>query len=178
MITIMSDELQTLFKGGMLKAHAGGETLFLSGESVRLMFFVTRGQVDLVRYSRSGARILLFGAGAGQILAEASAYSMNYHCDGTAAVDSQVLSIPVATFRERLDQNAELASLWAARLARGLQGARMNSAIKSMKTVEERLDAWLADGSALPPKGQWQTLAQSLGVSREAIYREMSRRRR
>ncbi len=141
------------------------------------MYLVTKGQIDLVRYTQSGARILLFEARVGKILAEASAYSDAYHCDGVAAVQSRVLSIPVASFRERLDQNVELAHMWAAQLAHGLQAARMNSAIKSIKTVGERLDAWLAGGTALPAKGQWQLLAQSLGVSREALYREMSKRR-
>lgn len=177
MILIMSMELQALFDDGLAKSLGEGETLFFSGGPVLLMHLVAEGQIDLVRYSKSGTRILLFEAGPGKILAEASAYSAFYHCDGTAAINSRILSIPVATFRERLDFNAKLAGLWAAQLAHGLQSARMNSAIKSMKTVEERLNAWLADGMALPPKGQLQILAQSLGVSREALYREMSKRR-
>lgn len=178
MITIMSGELHAVFESGLAKSVVEDETLFFSGEPVRSMHLVTSGQIDLVRYTQSGARILLFEAGPGRILAEASAYSNTYHCDGIAAVQSEVLSIPVTVFRRKLDEDVVLARLWAAQLAHGLQGARMTSAIKSMKTVGERLDVWLADGRALPPKGQWQLLAEKLGVSREALYREMSKRRR
>lgn len=37
-------------------------------------------------------------ARSGQVLAEASAYSDVYHCDGTAAESSRLRAIPVATF--------------------------------------------------------------------------------
>jgi len=177
MIMIMSEEIQVVFDGGWVKALSAGETLFLSGDPVHSMCLVIEGQIDLVRHTNSGNRILLFEARVGEILAEASAYSQIYHCDGIAAVNSRVSSIPLATFLEKLDQHVLLARLWAAQLARGLQGARMSSAIKSMKSVGERLDAWLAGGTALPPKGHWQILAQSLGVSREALYRELAKRR-
>jgi CRP-like cAMP-binding protein len=177
MITIMSADLFPLFDGGSSRPLGKDETLFLTGEPVRSMFLVTEGEVDLIRHTHSGLRILLFRARIGAILAEASAYSEDYHCDGIAAGPAQVRSVSVASFRARLDGNLGLASAWAARLAHGLQGARMNAAIRTMRTVEERLDAWLAGGRTLPPKGQWQSLAEALGVTREALYRELSKRR-
>jgi CRP-like cAMP-binding protein len=176
MIAIMSADLFPLFDGGSSRSLAKDETLFLTVAPVRSMFLVTEGQVDLIRHTQTGLRILLYRAGPGAVLAEASAYSDVYHCDGIAAGPAQVRSIALATFRARLDENLGLASAWAARLAHGLQGARMNAAIRSMRTVEERLDAWLAGGKALPPKGQLQNLAEALGVSREALYRELSKR--
>jgi CRP/FNR family transcriptional regulator, dissimilatory nitrate respiration regulator len=177
MIATMSNELHAFFYDGSAKSLGKNETLFFTGGSVQSMYFVSQGQVDLVRHTQSGTRILLFWAGEGKVLAEASAYSETYHCDGTASEPSQVLAIPVTTFRARLDQDTRLASLWAAQLARGLQAARMNSAIKTMRTVDERLDAWLDDGRAIPNKGEWQLLAQALGVTREALYRAMAKRR-
>lgn len=153
------------------------EPLFLTGEPVRFMFLVTCGQVDLVRHTHEGARVLLVRAGVGQVLAEASGYSELYHCDGTAAESSKVRAIPVATFHAHLDSDPALARQWAERLAHGLQHARMTAAIRTLRTVGERLDAWLAEEKPLPPKGEWQTLAQSLGVTREALYREMAQRR-
>ena len=48
----------------------------------------------------------------------------------------------------------------------------MTAAIRTLRTVGERLDAWLAEDRPLPPKGEWQALAQSLGVTREALYRD------
>ena len=63
------------------------------------MFIVTEGQVDLIRHTHSGLRILLYSAGQGAVLAEASAYSDIYHCDGIAACPAQVRSIALSTSR-------------------------------------------------------------------------------
>jgi hypothetical protein len=42
-----------------------------------------------------------------------------------------------------------------------------------------RLDAWLEfNGSSLPQKGNWHTLARELAVSPEALYRELARRKK
>ncbi len=46
-----------------------------------------------------------------------------------------------------------------------------------MPKVADRLDAWLCEGHLLPNKGRWQDVASELGVSREALYRELARRR-
>lgn len=176
MIVIMSDDFSPLFDGGFSRTLVRDESLFLTGAPVRTMFLVTKGQVDLSRHTQSGLRILIYRAEAGAILAEASAYSDAYHCDGIAACSAQVRSIALTTFRARLDSSPDWAKAWAARLAHGLQGSRLNAAIRSMRTVEERLEAWLAVGKALPPKGQWSNLAETLGVTREALYRELSKR--
>jgi hypothetical protein len=44
--------------------------------------------------------------------------------------------------------------------------------------VAERLDAWIAwnDGNS-PEKGEWKLVANQIGVSPEALYREIGKRR-
>jgi len=39
-----------------------------------------------------------------------------------------------------------------------------------------RLDAWLAWHGDLPSKGDWARLVDEIGVSPEALYREMAKR--
>lgn len=60
-----------------------------------------------------------------------------------------------------------------------LQNARLHAEILSLKTVAQRLDAWMTwkDG-VFPRKGEWKTIASQLGVSPEALYREIAKRRR
>ena len=59
-----------------------------------------------------------------------------------------------------------------------MQAARFRSEILTRKTVSERFDAWLGlPGNGLPPRGEWKTVAAHIGVSPEALYRELSRRR-
>lgn len=80
-------------------------------------------------------------------------------------------------FRVRLKADPGLAELWAKNLAGAVQGARLRAEIRSLPKVAERLDAWLGEGNSLPEKGRWQELAAEIGVTREALYRELSRRR-
>lgn len=122
--------------------------------------------------------MILNRARPGNVLAEASAYSEQYHCDGLANTKTQLRSLPVSQFLERLQSSADVARSWAAQLARELQNARMQSEIRSLKTVTERLDAWLGLRNTLPPRGEIQDLARVLGVSREALYRELAQRRK
>lgn len=62
-------------------------------------------------------------------------------------------------------------------LAREVWQARFRSELLSLKTVAARLEEWLNwQCGGLPPKGEWKTLAEQLGVSPEALYREIARR--
>jgi CRP-like cAMP-binding protein len=178
MILIMFAAISKIFEDGSPIRLAKGDALFRGGAKVRSMYHVLEGQVELVRHSEGGIRIVLFQAGAGCVPAEASAYSKRYHCDGIASETSRLHAIPVKTFCKRLDQDPGLAKEWAAMLSHALQGARMNAEIRTLRTVAERLDVWLSLNKVIPPKGCWLGLSQTLGVTPEALYRELSVRRR
>lgn len=174
----MSDPLRRLFSTGAPQDTGQGDALFLTGQPVARMMLVETGEVHLLRHTEAGSVLILHRAGPGEVLAEASAYSDSYHCDGIAVRPSRVRSIPLAAFRAGLAADPETATAWALGLARGLQRARLHSEIRSLRTVSERLEAWLSSGNRIPPKGDQQALAASLGVSREALYRELAKRRR
>lgn len=177
MIKIMSQPFSSLFDGGRTITLEPGQTLFRMGDPVRSVFLITEGRVDLVRHTGCGLRLVLKRASPGEVVAEASLDSETYHCDGQARRGSTVRAIPVAAFNRRLDRAPELARAWAAQLAHALQAARMQAEIRSLRTVADRLDAWLDIHPGLPRRGEIQDLAQVLGVSREALYRELARRR-
>ena len=80
-------------------------------------------------------------------------------------------------FVARLRSDPDLAEVWARNLAHAVQAARLRAEIRSLPRVADRLDAWLAKGRSLPDKGRWQEVAAELGVTREALYRELARRR-
>ena len=158
------------------KSQAGSE-LFRTGDRVREMFLVRTGRVLLQRQTSAGATLTLVTAIGGAILAEASAYSDTYHCDAISGETSLVVALPKARFRAALARDTAAAETWAEMLARGVQAARMRAEIRSLPKVADRLDAWLDSGNALPEKGRWQDLAAELSVTREALYRELARRR-
>lgn len=177
MITIMREPISMLFSDMRVVDLAPGQTLFLAGEEVTEVFMVRSGRVHLQRYTTHGVHMVLQNAGPGAVLAEASAYSDRYHCDAFAPEEAVVAALPKARFLTALADDPALAASWSAILARSVQAARFRSEIRSLPRVSDRLDAWLEEGNRLPDKGRWQDVAGELGVTREALYRELSRRR-
>ena len=177
MIAIMSPDILSLFLHAQDRQAEVGETIFRTGDPVKDIFFVRHGNVALVRRLPSGDQAYLQRAVDNEMLAEASAYADKYHCDCVALKRSTLAVLPRAQFRAELRSNIDLAEVWAAHLSRTVQRTRMRAEIRSLKTVADRLDAWLTEYGPLPEKGEWQSVAYELSVSREALYRELARRR-
>lgn len=177
MIAIMRQSISMLFQDARPSALADGETLFVTGQEVTSIYMVRSGSIHLLRHTTHGAQMVLQNAGPGAIIAEASAYSPQYHCDAAAAGESVVASVPKERFQFALATDPTLAASWSELLARSVQAARLRAEIRSLPKVADRLDAWLGEGNRLPDKGRWQDVAAELGVTREALYRELSRRR-
>jgi len=177
MIQIMYPEISTLFDDAQTTSLAKGQVLFRNAEPVNFMYIMEEGCVELVRYTQSGTRLVLSSVRPGYVLAEASVYAETYHCDGVSLARSRVRRISTAEFQQKLAANPNLYYVWAKTLAHELQAARMNAEIRTLRTVAEKVDVWLESNKSLPPKGELQVLAQSLGVTREALYRELAKRR-
>lgn len=177
MIGIMSHAVEALFAGSRSLHFVAGEMLFRRAAPVSEVFLVHAGRIHLCRHTLHGTEMVLQRALPGMVVAEASAYSEIYHCDALATTDSAVLALPRSVFLSALAADPHLAADWAAMLARGVQAARFRSEIRSLRKVADRLDAWLGEGNHLPDKGHWQDVANELGVTREALYRELASRR-
>lgn len=163
---------------GSERELAAGAYVFHTGDPVARLFVVLGGAVELVRHQPDGGKVVLQRAGRNAVLAEASVFSERYHCDAIAVSATRLLAVPVATVRERFALSPDFAESWAAHLAREVQNARMRAEILSLGTVAERLDAWLAaQGGAMPERGGWKSVAHEIGVSPEALYRELAKRR-
>jgi len=180
MIAIMSKALLERFLelAQRKRELAAGEVLFRAGDPVRSLFLVSSGDVRLVRALPHGIQLTLQRAGAGAILAEASLFASRYHCDAVAAEPSVLRTVPLRRVETMLRDDPEFARAWARHLAHEVQHARAHAEILSLKLVSERIDAWAAiqDG-VLPPKGRWRELASEIGVTPEALYRELAKRR-
>lgn len=161
------------------RRHAAGEFLFRRDDFVRSLFLVGEGEVHLVRFQADGGQLVLQRALAHQAVAEASVFSSVYHCDAVAVVPSRIMEIDRGRFRAELLGNESLAEAWNHYLAREVQLTRLRAEILSLRTVAARLDAWLSfHSSELPEKGEWKILATQIGVTPEALYREIAKRSR
>jgi CRP-like cAMP-binding protein len=179
MIAIMQDAIHTLFRvAGRTVRLSAQQSLFHIGEPVEYIYRVRQGCVVLSRQTLSGTNLVLHVTKADAVLAEASLYSSRYHCDAIAQEPSLLQVVSRAYFSAQLDENKALARAWARSLAMSMQEARNRAEIRTLRTVAERLDAWQSMGRVIPEKGQWQDVAVELGVSREALYRELARSRK
>jgi len=166
MISIMLQSIEPYLKG--LRARQqhfeGRRYLFHRGDPVADLHVVLAGSI-------------LQRAGPGSILAEASLYSSRYHCDAVAlgAADTRVYG--KASLKKLLLKSPEFSNVWANYLAHELQTSRLRSEILSLRTVSEKLDAWITWNGGFPKKGEWKLVANQIGISPEALYREIAKRR-
>ncbi len=180
MIAVMSTAIERILGlTGRERPLAAGSVLFRAGERVVSLFVVTGGELRLVRPLPHGAPLTLQRAAPGMLLAEASLFAERYHCDAVATMESRVRAAPLRLLRIALRDDAGFAAALMRHLAHEVQRGRAQAEILSLKTVAERVDAWVElNGGVLPAKGGWRHLAAEVGVSPEALYRELARRRR
>jgi CRP-like cAMP-binding protein len=180
MISIMSIDLIAALQSmhGQRKNLGKDEPLFYQGDEVSSLFVLLAGAVHLERISEGGASIVLQRARPVSVISEASLYADRYHCRAIASAPSTLWMIAKPDVRKRLARDPAFSESWATHLAREIQRTRFHLEVMALKTVAARLDAWLDWTKGAPPqKGEWKIIASQIGVSPEALYRELSRRR-
>ena len=180
MIAIMSYELiqhLTTLPGSRLRQLLAGNFLFHQGDPVESLFIVEQGMIRLLRQHVDGSLIKLQQAYAQHILAEASLFSHCYHCAAYVEQQTAVWAIPKQAVIHLLNTQPQMNVQWIKYLTQQVQQARFRSELLCLRTVAARLDAWLNWYQLpIPNKGEWKGLAEQLGVSPEALYRELAKR--
>lgn len=175
MINIMLNQIHAL--PHTRQVFRKGQYLFHQGDPVVSMFLIEAGEARLLRRQRDGGAIVLQRALPGSFLAEASLFTARYHCDATATTRVSARLISKLAMRKLFENDPAFAAAWASHLADEVRSARMRAEVLALKTVAERLAAWIASKGEFPPKGTWKTVAQEIGASPESLYREIARRR-
>ena len=175
MISIMIDWIRSLPQ--QQRTYEEGQHLFHRNDPVRSMFFIEEGTAQLIRHHRDGSAAVLQRAGPGSMLAEASLFASAYHCDAVAIEPVTATLIARRSLRRLFVTSPDFAQAWAAHLSAEVRHARTRAEILSLRTIAQRLDAWIAETGSLPDKGSWKSLALEIAVSPEALYREIARRR-
>ncbi len=142
------------------------------------MHLVVEGSVHLMRPQLNGVELILSRIHAGEIVAEASLYAEQYHCDVVAQGPVRTRAASREDVLRRLREDWNFTDAWMRKLASDIRLCRAKVEILSLKTVADRLDAGLSlNTGVLPDKGGGKIVAAQLGVSPEAFYRELARRR-
>ncbi len=175
MISIMSHWLD-VFDGAPVHKVAKGGSLFRQGDCVQSMYLVRSGAVALERPMADGVPLTLYIATADMAVAEASLFADAYHCDAVARSDAAVASLPRAKFLALVRNHPDAALSLIETQAKEVQAQRARIEILRLRRVAERLDAWM-DLYGEPDKGEWINVANQIGVSAPALYRELAKRR-
>ncbi|WP_299154938.1 Crp/Fnr family transcriptional regulator [uncultured Tateyamaria sp.] len=175
----MSDHWLNCFDGAPERTLDEGETLFRRDDEVEWAFLVREGQISLRRALKDGGLLTLHTARPAELVAEASLYAHCYHCDAVAEVPTTVSLASKTELMGNLENAAtsERALVKAfEHTARELQNLRTRVEIMRLRKVTDRLDAYL-EFFDHPEEGEWVRVADWIGVTPPALYRELAKRR-
>jgi len=156
-----------------------GEALFHIGGKTEGLYEIVAGRVRLARVDRSGHEVVLYVAGPGETIAEASLYSPAYHCDAIASTDAQVRLYPKRAVLAAFARDDKAARAFTAMLARQVMSLRTRLEQRDIRSARERLRHYLAlnagaDGRTVELRGTLKDLAGELGLTHEALYRTLA----
>jgi CRP/FNR family transcriptional regulator, dissimilatory nitrate respiration regulator len=157
-----------------------GQTLFRAGQRTIGPYLVLRGRVRLARVDRSGREIVLYTAGSGDMIAEASLFSPVYHCDAIALTPAKVRRYPKDAVLAKFKRDPDAAKSFMTRLARQVMDLRTRMELRNIRSARERVRRYLAlnagpDGLTVAVNGTLKELAAELGLTHEALYRTLAR---
>jgi len=156
------------------------EFLFRQGEPARAIFMLSSGRMRLIRDLADGSGITLHVARAGESFAEAALFASAYHCHAVAEVASCVISVDADTLTTQLQSNAALGLALSQLLAEQVRELRAMLSLRDIRSADERLLTWLrrkADQEQMSVllDRPWAAIAEELGLTREAVYRSLSK---
>lgn len=156
-----------------------GETLFRLGDKTAGLFEVVSGRVRLSRVDRSGREVILYVAGVGETIAEASLFSPSYHCDAIASADALVCLYAKTAVLSAFEKDPKCAQSFTAMLARQVMSLRTGLEQRNIRSARERVRHFLrvnagADGASVELRGTLKDLAAELGLTHEALYRTLA----
>lgn len=178
MNTRMNQELAQLLPTELISAcqtaeFSKGKLLFSEGQKPLWMFYVTCGEIALIRHGIEGETAYLQRQQKG-FVGEASLVSDRYHCHAIALVRSDIIKVPIDELKVWLSRDADFSMRWIKMLSAEVRRVRLQNERLCLTTVRGRLLHLLDTESTMgvyPLQGSIKLLAQQLAVSYEALYR-------
>lgn len=164
--------------GCRLKRLKKGEVLFQQGDSADYVFSVKQGELRAMRYSRDGSAICLHTAGEGESFASAALFTPSYHCNGEAALKTEVWCYPREGVLARLDSDPDCRNRVFSQLAGEVRYLRSLLELRGTVSATERVHQYLklqADGKGLIRfQRPLVNYARELGMAHETFYRALA----
>ncbi|SLN45855.1 Cyclic nucleotide-binding domain protein [Roseivivax jejudonensis] len=156
------------------RALSAGAALFRRGDPVRHLYLVRAGCVALRRALADGGSLTLNVAREGDVVAPASLWSDVTHCDAIVETEVRLATLTAQAARDWLGASPATAAL--AETAREVHALRARVEVLRLRRLADRLDAYL-DLYRPPESGGWVHVADWIGVTPAALYRELGQRR-
>jgi len=156
--------------------HPRGTILFQTGRRPTAMYYVVRGEVLLQRVGEDGDLLVLQRTRHG-FVGEASLQAERYHCDAVVSADAELTRIPRQTLLDALTADAAFALRWIGMLNAELRRMRQQCERLGLRTVQARLLHLIrteGDAAGLDAGSGLKTVANSLGITHEALYRTVA----
>lgn len=156
-----------------------GDVLFRRGGKPLGLYEIIAGSVRLTRVDRVGHEIVLHVAAPGELLAEASLFSSQYHCDAIASTDATIRLYPKRELLAALEENPKAMKAFAGNLAQLVMTLRTRLEQRNIRSAHERVRHFLsltagADSRTIEWRGTLKNLAAELGLTHEALYRTLA----
>jgi CRP-like cAMP-binding protein len=169
----------SLEAGSVVRDLSAGEILFRQGDRAAAIYRIESGRLRLVRRTLDDHLVILHTARRGEFFAEASLFADAYHCDAIAAAPTRIRVYPKATVMTVLRTEPALAEAFMARLAHQLQDLRARMELRNIRSARERVLQYLRlhaglQGRSIAIEGQLQDIAAEIGMTREALYRNLA----
>ena len=155
-----------------------GDFVFHEGDPVEGVFGVRKGMVRLERYSLDGKPAVMQIAIKGDVFAEASLFSSEYHCYALVGSDSEISRYPTDELLATLREDPESSLRFTSYLSGTIREMRTRLALRDILSAKERLVQCLILRAA--PKtglialpGTIKDLANELGLTHETVYRKL-----
>lgn len=161
------------------QSYKNADEVFRLGQEATAIYRVIEGRVQLFRDDLDGNRIIIYQAFSGHFFAEASLNSKQYHCTAHCIGNCTIQVFNSADFRKKLISNRHFSLSWIDYLSKELRHQRTQAERLNLKTAVERVIHYiLTEGDSqkiVTLTGSLTELAQVLGLTRESLYRTLSK---
>ena len=118
---------------------ARGETLCRQGETVKAVFAVEYGSLQLCTSTSDGRQVPLYTVQSGECVAEAALFADNYCSDVVAEIRSRVRCFPIKALRDTLSARPDLAAEFMALQAARCNTLRIKLELRSLRSARSRI---------------------------------------
>ncbi|MDP1931406.1 MAG: Crp/Fnr family transcriptional regulator [Gammaproteobacteria bacterium] len=162
---------------------AKGEFLFRQQQPAAAIFAIISGRIRLFRDLPDGSSVTLHVARSGETFAEAALFAENYHCHAQAELETKVMRLNSRPLLEAIALHKDLGLHLSQILAAQVRDMRAMLCLRDIRSADERLLAWLR----MKARGEqmnvaidrpWAGISEELGLTKEAVYRSLTRLQR